>query len=51
MAETLESYRTDLRQYFQWAADAGIAPPTASRSHIELYRAWMDQRGLAPVDH
>ncbi len=45
---TLESYRTDLRQFFQWAHDVGLAPLTATRPHIELYRASMEQRGLAP---
>ena len=45
---TLESYRADLRQYFQWANDVGLAPLAATRAHIELYRAWMEQRGLAP---
>jgi len=45
---TLESYRTDLRQFFQWCADVDVAPLSASRAHIELYRASMDERGLAP---
>ncbi len=44
---TLESYRTDLGQFVQWAADVGLAPLAASRTHIELYRSWMDERGLA----
>ena len=44
---TLESYRTDLRQFFQWADNVGLAPLEATRPHIELYRAWMDERGLA----
>lgn len=45
---TLESYRADVRQYFQWAVDIGLAPLAATRTHVELYRAWMDERGLAP---
>jgi integrase/recombinase XerD len=45
---TLESYRADLRQFFQWCADVEVPPLAATRTHIELYRAWMDQRGLAP---
>lgn len=45
---TLESYRTDLRQYFQWASDVGLRPLDATRAHIELYRAHMEQSGLAP---
>jgi Phage integrase, N-terminal SAM-like domain len=44
---TLDSYRADLRQFFQWAATAGVPPLKASRAHIELYRAWLDERGLA----
>ena len=44
---TLDSYRTDLRQFFQWADDVGLAPLEATRPHIELYRAWMGERGLA----
>ena len=45
---TLESYRSDLRQFFQWCQDVDVAPLAATRTHIELYRAWMDERGLAP---
>src|SRR5262245_60830347 len=44
---TLESYRADLRQFFQWANDVGVTPLTATRAHVELYRAWLDARGLA----
>ena len=44
---TLDAYRDDLRGFFQWAADAGFAVLEATRPHIELYRAWMDDRGLA----
>ena len=36
---TRESYRADLRQFFQWADDVGLAPLTATRAHVELYRA------------
>ena len=46
---TLESYRADLRQFFQWCADVELAPLAATRTHIELYRAWMDERRLAPA--
>jgi integrase/recombinase XerD len=46
---TLESYRADLRQFFQWIGSVGILPLQAARAHIELYRAWMDERGLAPA--
>src|SRR5215211_9540558 len=44
---TLESCRADLRQFFPWAAMVGLPPLQATRAHIELYRAWMEQRGLA----
>jgi integrase/recombinase XerD len=45
---TLESYRADLRLFFQWCAQVEVSPLAATRTHIELYRAWMDERGLAP---
>jgi integrase/recombinase XerD len=44
---TLESYRADLRRFFQWSTDVGLAPLAASRAHIELYRSAMEARGLA----
>jgi site-specific recombinase XerD len=44
---TLEAYRHDLRGFFQWADDHGVAIMTASGAHIELFRAWMEDRGLA----
>jgi integrase/recombinase XerD len=44
---TLEAYRHDLRGFFQWATDHGVAVMEASRAHIELFRAWMEERGLA----
>jgi Phage integrase, N-terminal SAM-like domain len=44
---TLEAYRHDLRGFFQWATEHGIAVLVASRAHIELFRAWMEGRGLA----
>jgi len=43
----LESYRTDLRQFFQWCRDVEVEPLAVSRTHIELYRAAMEQDGLA----
>ena len=45
---TLDAYRYDLRTFFQWAADAGLAVLEAKRPHIELYRTAMEQKGLAP---
>jgi site-specific recombinase XerD len=44
---TLDAYRHDLRGFFQWATDHGIAVMEASHAHIELFRAWMEDRGLA----
>jgi integrase/recombinase XerD len=45
---TLDAYRFDLRTYFQWAADARLAVLEAKRAHVELYRASMEERNLAP---
>ena len=44
---TLASYRADLRQYLAWIASVRVAPLHATRAHLELYRAWMEERGLA----
>jgi integrase/recombinase XerD len=33
---TLESYRADLRQFFQWIGSVGLVPLQATRAHIEL---------------
>jgi integrase len=45
---TLDAYRHDLRNLFQWAADHGLAVLEATRAHLELYRASMEEeRGLA----
>jgi integrase/recombinase XerD len=44
---TLEGYRHDLRGFVEWATDHGMAVLEASRAHIELFRAWMEDRGLA----
>ncbi len=44
---TLEAYRHDLRGYFQWTADTAVEVLKATRPHIELFRAWMEDRGLA----
>jgi integrase/recombinase XerD len=45
---TLDAYRHDLRTFFQWAADVGLAVLQATRPHIELYRTALEERGLAP---
>jgi site-specific recombinase XerD len=44
---TLDAYRLDLHGYFQWAAAVGLAVLDATRPHIERYRGWLEQRGLA----
>jgi len=45
---TLESYRADLRGFFQWADDLSLAPLDATCAHLELFRASLERRGLAP---
>jgi integrase/recombinase XerD len=44
---TLETYRFDLRSYFEWCAGVGLAVLEAKRPHIELWRAASEERGLA----
>jgi site-specific recombinase XerD len=44
---TLEAYRHDLRGFFQLAADNHLEVLKATRPHIELFRAWMEDRQLA----
>ena len=44
---TLDAYRDDLRGFFRWAADSRFSVLAATRPHIELYRTWMEERGLA----
>ena len=44
---TLDACRHDLRAFFTWATDAGLAVLAATRPHIELYRYHMEQRALA----
>ena len=44
---TPDAYRHDLRSFFQWAADVHMAVLDATRAHIELYRACLEQRRLA----
>ncbi len=44
---TLETYRYDVRAFFQWCADVGLEVLEAKRAHIELWRVSMEQRGLA----
>jgi site-specific recombinase XerD len=44
---TLEAYRHDLHDLFQWAADHHLAVLEATRTHLELYRTSMEERGLA----
>jgi hypothetical protein len=44
---TLDAYRHDLRGYFNWTASVGLAVLDGTRPHIELYRGWLEERGLA----
>jgi integrase/recombinase XerD len=44
---TLDAYRHDLRGFFPWAADNHLEVLQATRPHIELFRAWMEDRQLA----
>jgi integrase/recombinase XerD len=44
---TLDAYRQDLRSSFTWIVGHGVAVLDATRTHIELYRAWMEAQGLA----
>jgi len=43
---TLDAYRHDLRTFFQWAADVRLGVLDATRPHIELYRAALENQGL-----
>ena len=45
---TLDAYRHDLRNLFQWTADHGLPVLEASRAHLEMYRSSMEERGLPP---
>jgi integrase/recombinase XerD len=44
---TLDAYRHDLRNLFQWADDHGLPVLEATRAHLEMYRSSMEERGLA----
>ena len=44
---TLETYRHDLRTFFQWCTDIGLDVLEVKRAHIELWRSTMEERGLA----
>jgi integrase len=44
---TLETYRYDLRTFFQWCTDVSLDVLDATRGHIELWRSAMEERGLA----
>jgi integrase len=44
---TLEAYCHGLRCLFRWAADHSLAMLAATRTHLELYRTSMEERGLA----
>jgi integrase/recombinase XerD len=44
---TLDAYRHDLRGFFAWAAQVGVAVLEATRPHIELYRCCLEEQGSA----
>jgi integrase/recombinase XerD len=46
-SRTLDTYRYDLRTYFQWCTDVDLYVLEATRAHIELWRTSMEERGLA----
>jgi integrase/recombinase XerD len=46
---TASAYRRDLRCFWQWCADRGLAPLAAKRPHIELYLRDLERRGYAPA--
>jgi site-specific recombinase XerD len=43
---TLDAYRHDLLTFFRWATEVDVGVLEASRPHIELYRATLEERGL-----
>ncbi|MCP4959634.1 MAG: tyrosine-type recombinase/integrase [Actinomycetia bacterium] len=45
---TLDAYRHDLRVLFQWATDNHLDALAATRAHLEIFRGWLEQTGLAP---
>ena len=45
---TLETYRYDLRTFFQWCTDVGLDVLEAKRAHIELWRSAMEERAWLP---
>ena len=47
---TLDAYRHDLRGFFQWSADVGLIVSATTRTHIELYRGWMEGPRLGGLD-
>ena len=46
-AGPFEAYRSDLRRFFQWAADTGLEVLKATRPQIELYVRALEGRGFA----
>ena len=44
---TLDAYRSDLRGFFQWAADTELEVLKATRPQIEWYVRALEARGLA----
>ena len=46
-SRTLDAYRHDLLTFFRWANDLHLPVLEATRPRIELYRAALEERGLA----
>lgn len=43
----LDAYRHDLRGFFQWTSDIGLAVLEATRPHVELVRRPLEEHGQA----
>lgn len=46
---TVDSYGANLRRFLLWCHERHIEPLEATRSHVGLYRKWLEARGLAPA--
>jgi integrase/recombinase XerD len=42
---TLETYRHDLRTFFQWCTDVGLDVLEAKRADMKLWRSAVEERG------
>ena len=48
---TLETYRYDLRSYFEWCGGVGLEVLEAQRPHTELWRAASEERWTRRLNH